>query len=341
MFGQSIVTKASDLSVQIALVDSNKPATSTLLALILNNGTSGIYQQINISFTKSSTDTQKPASLNLANTDIADFEGVENNFVLDNSEIDNGIFKLVSYEGVMLDYSNTLVVDLTHFTTPELGECTVSGENYDECYIKIDFFSDEGTTLVESTGAAYRIEDDTPSLSFSISGVGSGVANNGITTNFATDFNRVDFGSLAIATPKFGAQKLTVKSNSPDGYQVKMHLDGYIEGMYPAYKIDPFSPTDVSWEEPGPWKVPYGGKCNPQCTDTGWVGANTTDTRNGGKPSGAGEFGPVSSARHVVMESSGRDTGTDVYVTYGIEVNQNQPPDNYAGTLIYEIIPTY
>jgi hypothetical protein len=111
------------------------------------------------------------------------------------------------------------------------------------------------------------------------------------------------------------------------------------------HKIDPFQPfTDpaTTWNDPSAWQTPFGECGEFGCSDVGWIGANTSDTRvGGGWTSGSGKFGPVSSSRHVVMETASRDAGTGVYVSYGIEGNENLAPDDYTVSLIYEVFTTY
>lgn len=181
-------------------------------------------------------------------------------------------------------------------------------------------------------------ENSESQIEFTIEGVSSGATNNGVTTTSETTYNRVDFGKLDFGEPEYAAQKLTIKCNAVHGYTVKVKLDGYIQGLYPANKIDPFGATNVSWETPQSWVGPDGDTPN---SDTGWIGANTSDMRVSGWSSTSGKFGPISSTAHTVMYHNDQDSGTSAYVSYAMEVNQLQPPDSYAGELIYSVVPTY
>ena len=143
------------------------------------------------------------------------------------------------------------------------------------------------------------------------------------------------------------AQKLHVKTTAPHGYLVTMKLDGYIQGLDPNNQITPFLPVNGAWNSPQEWVSPEGDTNS----GSGWVGANTSDRRIDqylsltniwSAGNGAGKFGPVSSTAHPVMYSNTRDrSGTDVYVTYGIEANENQLPDAYAGIVQYNLLATY
>jgi len=109
----------------------------------------------------------------------------------------------------------------------------------------------------------------------------------------------------------------------------------FLQGLYPANNIDPFT---ASWDTPQTWSHPDGDSPN---TNTGWIGANTTDTRVSGWSDAAGKFGALSSSDNLVMYSTGVDSGTDTYVTYALEVNIFQPADEYQGTLTYQFLPRY
>src|SRR5262249_4614520 len=108
-------------------------------------------------------------------------------------------------------------------------------------------------------------------------------------------------------------------------------------GVYSANNIDPFI---APWGTPTTWTDPTGSTPND---NTGWVGANTTDTDvTGWSASPSQKFGTISATANIVMQKSSSDNGSaPVYVTYAIEANVFQPADTYTGTLIYNALPTY
>ncbi|NMB57007.1 LamG domain-containing protein [Candidatus Beckwithbacteria bacterium] len=178
-----------------------------------------------------------------------------------------------------------------------------------------------------------------PSMTFTIEEVASGVVTNGMTTNEASTYDTLPFGNLSAGEQKILAHKLTVDTNAPNGYSVNMKLlYGNLQGIYPDNYISPFAKTGVTWTNPLTWQSPTGTTSN---VNSGWFGANTSDTRVSGWSSGSGKYGPVSTVSHTVMESSEADEGTSVYVTYSLEVNVYQHADLYSGTLVYEILPQY
>jgi hypothetical protein len=174
-----------------------------------------------------------------------------------------------------------------------------------------------------------------PNLSFSIQGVLGNTLTNGITTSAATEANELDFGSLTVSSPKYIAHQLNVTTNAASGYTVSIKMNSTLQGNYPANIIEEFPAT---WNSPQAWTEPTGTTAN---VNTGWFGANTSDTRVPGWETASGLFGPVGTTSRTVMRSTGIDGGSSAYVTYAIEVNRHQPTDTYAGVLVYNILPVY
>ena len=197
---------------------------------------------------------------------------------------------------------------------------------------------DANTPTVAINGTYESAPRPDPTLVFTVEGVASSETHNGVTTNISTTYDNIAFGKLEMNTPKYGAHKLTVSMNALSGYTVSVKMDGYIQGFYPANKLDPFGATNVSWTTPQYWSSPNGTQSN---TDTGWVGANTSDTRVTGWSDASGKFGPISSTAHTVMAGADENSSTTIYVSYAIETNPYQPIDSYAGSIFYNIIPTY
>ncbi len=334
-------TKANaitDLSVSLG---NGLPITDDVHTLSFSLATTWALKKINVRYHKKDGDMNKPSHLSLNNSIAGAITGLGGTWSVDFTGAASGLVVLQNSEEVPTELTADTSISffMNNVTNPELGDCSMTTMK-DTCMVTIETV-DSIENTIDVGSDTYDISED-PSLSFIVYGVESGTTTNGIVTSISTEFDRINFGNLAIIEPKFGAQKMRVESNSPNGYEVKMKLDGYIEALNPTYKIDPFGPYDVTWNDPGVWQSPFGSCDEVSCSDTGWIGANTSDTRIGGSWANAsGKFGPVSSTSHLVMSSAGRDIGTDVYVTYGLEVNENQPPDNYAGTLIYDILARY
>jgi hypothetical protein len=215
-----------------------------------------------------------------------------------------------------------------------LDEIRVSSIERSGEWIEFSYLSDSGSAVT-----AGEEEDISPMLTFTIAGTAARSVINGITTSEASTYSTLPFGNMTAGIPKYTAHQLSVTTNSSWGYTVTMQLGSYLQGNYLSNNIDPFTGSGATWASPQAWSSPEGVVAN---INTGWIGANTSDTRVSGWTNSAGKFGPVSTLSYPVMYSTGPDiSGTTVYVTYAIEVNIFQPADLYAGTIIYNIIPTY
>ncbi len=172
-------------------------------------------------------------------------------------------------------------------------------------------------------------------ITFSVGPVEAGVVNNAITTSVASTYNSLPFGNLTFNTPKYAAHALSVTTNAVSGYTVTVELQDFIQGLYPANIIDAFSHP---WAVPAAWTQPTGDTPND---NTGWFGANTTDSRISNWIDAQGKFGAITDSPQVVMYSGTADSGTTAYVTYALEVNIWQPADVYQGRIVYNLLPVY
>ena len=257
-------------------------------------------------------------------------------WTLNTSSKDDGLLSVSSSVPLTFTSYTNISITFDDVLNPQIEDCTATGGMSDACAIEVTL-KDTDNDYISSFFGGYLIEDD-PYLNFVVSGVNSDVITNGITTNISTNYTDVIMGNINVKEPIYAAQALHVNSTLPGGYTTTMKMDGYMQGLYPANKIEPFNVVDVTWATPKSWATPDGDTPN---SDTGWIGANTSDTRVTGWSSASGKFGPVSSTAHTVMYSSTRDYGSDIYVTYALEVNEYQPADRYAGTIIYNVTPTY
>lgn len=326
----------TDVSVDLS---DNHPAVNSNFSLTFKLSTDSLLKQVKLNFDKSISSSDKPPTMDLSSTTLAGLTGLTNGWTLNSSSASSGILDLVSDTGDTKSIGDTIVVNLNTIKNAEINECTNTTNGlYDDCYISIGTYSDSGETLVDEGGVSYHLED-IPFLSFTIEGVDSGTLTNGMITSKSTTTTIINFGSVEIHEPVSAAQKLTSSTSSPGGYNVTMKLDGYLQGLSPNNKIDPFAALNAAWTSPQEWESPDGTVPN---TDTGWIGANTSDIRVPDWDDAASKFGPVSSTAHSVMHSDSRDrSGTQAYVTYALEINESQPPDSYVGTIIYNIVNTY
>jgi len=257
--------------------------------------------------------------------------------------------KMLTFENsgtVGLAANAAVTVTINGIQNTTLAQACDADTGTDTCYIWIKSYSSDGSTVVDTGVVTYTIVDAVtvtalvdPTFTFVVSGVNAGTVNNGITTSVSSAYNTLPFGSLTANTPKYAAHALYVTTNTQSGYTVDAKMATQMVGVYTTNNIDPFI---APWGTPTTWTEPTGGTPND---NTGWIGANTTDTDVTGWTSSDSptlKFGGISGTAVIVSQKSSSDNGTvPVYVTYGIEANVFQPSDSYQGTLIYNALPTY
>jgi hypothetical protein len=230
-------------------------------------------------------------------------------------------------------------------TNHAIDNCQPGGDtSSDTCYVRVRSYTALGSGLVDEGIVSYTVVSAVtvsarvdPSFSFVVEGVLSNVATNGLTTSVGTTFNTIPFGNLTAGIPKYAAHALRVTTNTQSGYTVSARLLTQLTGNYTMNNIDPFI---APWGTPTSWTAPTGTTPND---NSGWIGANTSDTDVAGWDAGSAKFGTVTTAQaYTVMQASGSDNGSvPVFVTYAIEANVFQPADTYSGILQYNALPTY
>lgn len=325
------------------------PSTSSTHAISFQVSSTSTLKEIDFQYGKTAVlSTTKPTSLSLSSASISARTGLNGSWTIDKASAAQGLIKIKNTDGQAFSANDSISVSFASITNPALTECANTNATTDTCRLTVSTrYAIDGTVIVDTGGANYVITQAAPpppsatppSLSFTIEGVNSGATNNGVTTNVSSSYGSLDFGKLVDSQPKFACQKLTVVTNATNGYTVTVKVDGYIQGLNTANKIDPFGAPGVSWTTPQDWITPTG---TTKSSDSGWFGANTTDTRVTGWSSGtSGKFGPISSTPRVVMKSTTADEGTSIYVSYAIEINGFQPSDIYSGRLYYNVLATY
>ena len=345
---------AGSLSVQAdTLSDQHALAQHVTHTVSFATGTSGTLQRIDFQFGKATDATGgRPAGLGLGAATLGTISGFNgSNWTLSTSSAGTGLLSIrylsativnggTGLLGTAVSGGTPVTIPLQEITNSAIEDCQPgSGLLIDTCYLRITTYSDDGITKVDDAVANYYVIED-PRLTFNIEGVSSGTIHNGVTTSITSTGTSLPFGLLKTGTPVYIANKLTITTNAPHGYTVTAYLQSPISGVYTTGSISPFGALNATWSTPQSWSSPSGTAAN---TNSGWFGANTTDTRVSGWSSGtSGKFGPISGSAHTVAYSSGPDrTGSVVYITYGLEVNSVQPADAYSGKILYDVQPTY
>jgi hypothetical protein len=247
--------------------------------------------------------------------------------------------------GETVPAATVITVPMTTITNHAIDNCQAGGDtSTDTCYVRITSYTGLGTGAVDTAIVSYTVVAAVtvsarvdPSFTFVVQSVDSNQVRNGITTSAASTFSTLPFGNLTAGTPKYVAHGLRVTTNTQGGYTVSARMLTQMTGNYAQNNIDPFM---APWTGPTTWTEPTGGTPND---NTGWIGANTTDTDisnwNGDTTA---LFGTIGASAVTVMQGAGSDNGTNsVYVTYAIEANVFQPADTYSGVLQYNALPTY
>lgn len=302
--------------------------------------TTSTLERIAIQFTTTSGSVSKPAHLDLNNISLASITGAGTGWTSNISAYATGGLYLAN-SGTTVNSGSVVTFELDGLTNSAIDDCQPSTNDTltDTCSIDITTYSDNGITVVDSGTATYTVIED-PVLTFNVEAVSSGTTHNGITTTQTSTSTTIPFGRIqANSSPEFIAHKLTITTNAPRGYTVNAYLADNLKGSYNSAEISPFGAVNATWSTPQLWSSPTGTTAN---SDTGWIGANTTDGRVSGWSSASQKFGPISVVAHAVATSTGPDrSGTVVYVTYGLEVNAAQPSDTYTGNIIYDVQARY
>jgi len=220
------------------------------------------------------------------------------------------------------------------FTTSE-HEFTLrhDGARADGVYYFRLFDATNGVALAAS--ASYpSLTTEGAVLTFSVSGVDTGQATEGVTTSATTTATRVDFGSLTLDADTNAAQRLTVFTNGTEGYRVFMEIDQDLTNSY-GDTIDSIASTNAA---PATWAS--------QCTGatTGCFGYHAGDnslydgsTRFAVDNSYAGvEAGLVE-----IMSSNIPVTFDVSDIVYRTRVSFFQPAGVYESSVRYIAVPVF
>lgn len=255
------------------------------------------------------------------------------------------------------DLSDTYMsLEAQSITNAAAANCNASDANSSSstCYVRIftcsaldtsTCSSSDETNVISKTIVSYTVTTGVqvsarvdPTFTFKVNGVNPSTVNNAITTSVTSTFSTLPFGSLTAGTPKYAAHQLVVSTNTVSGYSITAKMATQMTGTYSANNIDPFAGSGVTWTTPIGWTEPTGTAAN---TNTGWIGANTTDSDGTLSGYGAQLFGPINNTENIVSYSASSALNDSVYVTYAIEANVYQPADTYTGSLTYNGLPTY
>lgn len=336
---QTVVFAASLTGTQAVLSNEISEQTSVSYTISFTTATTSDTKQVNLQFATTSGGSTKPANMNLSSATLASTSGIGSGWSLNTGSAGSGLLKLTRDNAVSINAETNASISIDGITNPKIYDCTASTGLFDTCYVGIKTFSDDGSTEIDSGNTSFTIHEE-PYLTFEVGGIEASITHNGITTSVASTSTSLNFGHLAHGTTKYIAHSLYIKTNAPGGYAVKAVLSEPITGENEDNSIDPFAAPDATWTTPKAWQTPDGTTAND---NTGWFGANTTDTNvTGWSGDTSGKFGPLGTIARMVSTSSGPErSGKTIYVSYALGINDIQTTDSYSAKVIYNVQTTY
>lgn len=340
-FGNSHSIAASLSNTAITMGSNKANATSTNHSISFTTATNSEVERIYIRYSTVSGGEVKPQHLNLLGSTLTNgtILGI-GGWTLNVAQADQGLLYVYLPQATQINSGTIGTISINNITNSAIDDCEPSNVDLsDTCYVTVTTYSDEGSTIVDEGETTYTVTED-PSFALEVTGVNAHETHNGITGTVSTNSVRIPFGIIRRGEVKYAQQKLSIRTNAPHGYVIYARTENNIRGSYDEAELSPFAGINATWSTPQPWSSPIGSEAN---MDTGWVGANTTDTRvSGWSGNSSGKFGPLSTISHIVAQSSGPDrNGSTVYVSYALEVNAAQASDNYSGYIVYEVQARY
>ena len=336
-------THAATLTVPDPVLSTQRAGvTGVTYDISATTASSSVIKQVTIQFATSSGGSTKPAGTNLSGATLVSMGGIGQTgttYSLDTSNASSGLLTVVVANTQTESAGTTFQIVLGGITNSAIGDCQpLNANSTDTCHIGLATFSDLGFTTIDIGDTTYTTTD-TPSMNLKIEGVSSGTTHNGVTTTRTTTASTVPFDEVAPGTAEYAAQKITITNTAISGYTVSVALDHNLLGATSATDISPFAASSASWASPQTWNHPTG---TIPGSNTGWFGANTSDTRVSGWSSASAKFGPISTTPVTIAHSGlAEPNSIVVYVSYGFEVNSAQAADTYGGSLLYTCVGSY
>ncbi len=191
------------------------------------------------------------------------------------------------------------------------------------------------TTVPLNTGESYpSITTEGAALTFSIAGLATTTATEGMTTDVSTTPTAVPFGRLQYGVSTIGAQRLTVSTNANQGYKVYVFERQPFENGS-GVPIDPVTSTNPA---PEGWSTGCSGGA------FGCWGYHTSEDVLDGSST---RFAPndtyarFSSTPYEVAFSDGPVTSESVDMLYRVQVQNDQDEGDYSSAVVYIVTPVF
>jgi hypothetical protein len=179
-------------------------------------------------------------------------------------------------------------------------------------------------------------------FTFTVTGMATSTAVNGLTTTGSTSPTKIAFGHLVAGTPKVLSQRLNVTTNAKSGFMVTVYQDNNLQSSNGA-DIDGF--VDGAYTNtPAVWAAPTNNIANENTW--GHWGLTSSDDVNASEFSGS-KFVAASTTPRQIFSHTGPADGTtanigSTTVGYKIQITPLQEAaDDYTTVLTYIATPTF
>ncbi len=192
--------------------------------------------------------------------------------------------------------------------------------------------------VVKNTGNSYpSLSTGGTILNFQINGLPAGTNTEGIVTDIDSSTTSIPFGLLTVGASTKAAQRFTVTTNAPQGYQIFVFArQGFLHTAYDSTEINP---VDAENSSPAGWST----AC--VSTSTGCFGYHAGDNILYG---GSIRFTPddsyakfsTTAAEEIVYTGSPVDNETTDFV-YRVQISSQQAAGSYQSKTVFIIVPTF
>ncbi|OGD31419.1 hypothetical protein A3C91_04765 [Candidatus Azambacteria bacterium RIFCSPHIGHO2_02_FULL_52_12] len=210
-----------------------------------------------------------------------------------------------------------------------------AGARANTVYFFRPFFVGNGIPAPFGAGKAYpSVSTEGAALTFTVSGLPSGTATEGITTNVATTPASVAFGTLSFGTIIQGAQRLSVSTNATEGYQIFLAQSQGLLSPAPS-EILPVSSTNAapaSWASACPSSAVgcYGYHPGDDVLAAGSLRFTPNDT-----------YAQLETTPREIAYSQYPVTAEANDVVFRIQITNQQEPGSYQSAIGYIAVPTF
>jgi hypothetical protein len=171
-------------------------------------------------------------------------------------------------------------------------------------------------------------------LTFTITGIGSGIITEGVSTTVTSTASSVPFGSLLFGADRRAAQRLTVTTNALHGYQIHLFEDQAFVNEA-NYEIPPVVATN---ETPAGWMTACAASLS------GCLGYHAGDdvlAGNSTRFAADDSFARLETSTKEVAWSSGPVTARATDIVFRALARPNQPSGSYENAVSYIVTATY